>query len=100
GQASGPVLEVRLVAIATANLGELSRPVFADRHGGPIAVDPGAGQSLSPLGSWYALRLDAGASSGLARELPGTVHLDAEARSLAGAFLRRAAAILIRESGL
>ncbi len=100
GEAGGPVLEVRLAAIAPANLGELARPVFADRHGGPIAVDPGAGQSLTPLGSWYALRLDTGASSDLVRELPGTVHLDAEARSLAGAFLRRAAAILIRESGL
>ncbi len=91
---------LRLSDIGAANAKVLALHELADRHGGAIAVTASADRSLEPAGAWYPVRFAFdGEGPAVSRTIRGTVHVDAEARSIAGRILRRAAGILVRESG-
>jgi hypothetical protein len=52
-----------------------------------------------PQGTWYPVRFLTENGEPPDQSVRGTLHIEAESRSIAGRILRRIAGVLIRESG-
>lgn len=95
-----PPLDCRVAAADQVNLGTLEQPYVASVHGGPIPVQRGAREELIPTRSTFRVRLDDCGAGAIDRELPGTVVLKGERRSLAARGATWTLATLQREAGL
>lgn len=93
------VVAARLVQTAQLDARTLSVPALADIHGGAVGVQPRHDGSLEPHGSWYHAIFEVTGSPAPTHVMRGTLHVEAEARSIAGRIARRVAGVLIRESG-
>ena len=100
GQWRAP-LHGEVIAIDRARAQRLPHPMLAATHGGRLDADLQADGSLAPRGALYRvrIRLDPAAAAPLDRQQAGSVSIAGERRSLAAAWARRAAAVLVRESG-
>jgi len=99
-----PPVPVRVERVADGSSRALSEPELASFNGGPVAARPGPAGEAVPEGPVYRLRLvPAPAVSGtpvaLDRTVRGTVLIDAAPESVAARIWRRAAGVLVRESG-
>lgn len=97
GEPELPALAVTLTALSPAPLTVLPAAILAAPHGGRVPVAPDGSGKVS--GSWYGATLATPVSQPVAHEMRGTVTLEGERESLAAAFVRRIASILLRESG-
>jgi putative peptide zinc metalloprotease protein len=101
-----PRFDARVVSVDRVGAATLDPPALASLFGGPVAVEGQPNSTgrpnLKPVDAVYRVILSPEgprASSRPPFEERGIAHVDAEARSLAGRFLRTAASVLIRESG-
>ena len=91
---------VTLVALAHDPVTALPGDALDATHGGPVQTSRQPDGTTRLVKTWYAARLEVDDSTPSPRtELAGTLVLDGEARSIGGRFLRRAFAVLVRESG-
>lgn len=91
-------IAVKVAAIGSVNLTELSRPYLASTYGGAIAVRKAATAKLAPSQSAFTVKLAAEAASP-AQIQRGTAIINATPRSFAERLFEHAAVLLIRESG-
>lgn len=102
GQWRAP-LPGEVVAIDRSRAQRLPHPMLAAAHGGRLEADAQADGSLAPRGAFYRvrIRLDpvAVAAASFDRQQAGSVSIAGERRSLAADWVRRGAALLLRESG-
>lgn len=93
-------LPVRLVGLDTASSAMLTLPLLASDLGGPLAVRRDAEQRAVPEHAQYGARLEVtGEVGALAQPLRGMAILHGRSESMLGGFLRRLAALGVRESG-
>lgn len=94
-------VEIRLAAIDHGSIPALREPALASRFGGPIPVQEASGGVLVPTRTLYRAVFDARSPDGepLRFALAGAIEVEGASRSLAGGLLRRAWAIILRESG-
>ena len=91
---------VRLTDISVIAASRFDEPLLAQPNGGPVPAMRDEAGAWKPVGSHYRVRLAATETLAPVRQVRrGVAILEAERRSLAGRFLRRVAAILIRETG-
>ena len=97
----GAPVDLVLTELAPAAAQVLEARDLASIHGGPVAARRDAGGRLIPEGAIYRATLrSAGPQQPPLRRLRGTVQIEAEPMAPLTAFLRRAAGVLVRESGL
>ncbi|MDF3932363.1 HlyD family efflux transporter periplasmic adaptor subunit [Pseudomonas citronellolis] len=93
-------LPVRLAELDTASSAALALPLLASDLGGPLAVRRDAEQRAVPEHAQYGARLDVqGEARPPLQALRGVAVLDGRSESILGGFLRRLAALGVRESG-
>jgi putative peptide zinc metalloprotease protein len=88
----------RVEAIDGARTASLPHAMLAATHGGRIETTAENGK-LAPRAALYRVRIALDAPPATARMSPGTAVIAADRRSIGGDALRRAAAVLVRESG-
>jgi len=88
----------RIVEVDLVRSQRLPHAMLTIRHGGPIATVAG-GNELQPIDSRYRVRVRLDEPPQNWRELRGSVSLTGKSESLAYAFVVKALAVLIRESG-
>jgi putative peptide zinc metalloprotease protein len=88
----------RVEAIDGARTASLPHAMLAATHGGRIETTAESGK-LAPRAALYRVRIALDAPPAAARMSPGTAVIAADRRSIGGDALRRAAAVLVRESG-
>jgi putative peptide zinc metalloprotease protein len=88
----------RVEAIDSTRAASLPHAMLAATHGGRIETTAESGK-LAPRAALYRVRIALEAPPAAARTAPGTAVIAAERRSIGGDALRRAAAVLVRESG-
>lgn len=91
-------VEAKVVAIDPARSSKLAHPMLDARHGGPVATQPGERLAV-PIESLYRVRLSLAQPLPTSREMRGTVSIQAQRQSPAWQFLKRTAAVVVRESG-
>jgi putative peptide zinc metalloprotease protein len=91
-------LNGRVEAIDTARAQSLPHPMLAAAHGGVLETTSESNK-LAPRASLYRVRVALDAPPPAQRVGPGTAVITAERRSIGMDGLRRAAAVLVRESG-
>lgn len=95
-----PSLSVRLDELDTASSASLALPLLASDLGGPIAVRRDTEQRAVPEHAQYGARLQVlSEAPPPAQTLRGLVTLRGRSESILGGFLRRLAALGVRESG-
>lgn len=92
-----PALPVTLTGLSPAPLKTLPGAILGSAHGGPVPTEPDGSGEVS--GSWYGATFAALDRQPVAHEMRGSVTLEAARESLAAGFIRRIAAVLVRESG-
>lgn len=93
-------LAVRLVELDAASSAVLALPLLASDLGGPLAVRRDAEQRAVPEHAQYGARLEPlEAAPPPEQALRGVVTLQGRSESIIGGFLRRLAALGVRESG-
>jgi putative peptide zinc metalloprotease protein len=92
-------IAARLVWVAPADTLTIANRELADIHGGPIPTIPDSQDGVMPQGTWYPVRFLTENGEPPDQSVRGTLHIEAESRSIAGRILRRIAGVLIRESG-
>lgn len=95
----GSSLSLRVVRIDADATRQLTDAMLASQHGGQIATRERAGQ-LVPDKALYRVVLEAEGVPDALRTQRGSVIISGRPRSLLGEYLRTAASVLIRESGL
>jgi putative peptide zinc metalloprotease protein len=98
GNGSLGVLRGEVEAIDSTRAAALPHPMLAAGHGGAVETT-GEGNKLAPRAALYRVRIRLDAPPDARRVAPGTVVIDGAARSIGADALRRAAAVLVRESG-
>lgn len=99
-QPGTPSLPVRLQDLDTASSTSLSLPLLASDLGGPIAIRRDTEQRAIPEHAQYGARLQVLAETEApAQAVRGLVQLRGRSDSILSGFLRRLAALGIRESG-
>ena len=91
-------IEGRVESIDTARATTLPHPLLAVAHGGVVETTQENGK-LAPRASLYRVRIVLDAPPPSRRMDGGNVVIEGQARSPAVDWLRRAAAVLVRESG-
>ncbi|MDZ7788667.1 MAG: HlyD family efflux transporter periplasmic adaptor subunit [Halofilum sp. (in: g-proteobacteria)] len=97
-----PALDVRVVEVEDVGAERLPHRMLADRWGGPLPVESAGEDKGDPrlAEGIYRVRLEPVQSVPVPEwRLPGRASIEAPPESLAGRFLRYAAAVLVRESG-
>ncbi|MCB1483887.1 MAG: efflux RND transporter periplasmic adaptor subunit [Hyphomicrobiaceae bacterium] len=98
-----PSVPVVVSEISAAGAASIDILELASVHGGPIAVRPqnvqGNGTKSIPVKASYLATFTAGSAVAHNFSLRGVVVLEGSAESFLGRGLRRAAAVLVRESG-
>lgn len=97
--------KVRITTYNPVPVDELAVPILAEPHGGQIPVhsrqDPGSGHKISPVGSWYQIKLETDQNSipdAVKDQITrGIVRLKGKPQSFAARVARRVAGILLRE---
>lgn len=92
------VLEGRVTAIDSARAATLPHPMLALAHGGPVATTAESGK-LVPRAALYRVRIALDAPPPERRVALGTAVIEGRRWSPAADGLRRAAAVIVRESG-
>lgn len=97
-------IEVVVTAVSATAAETLDQPVLASQNGGPIASEPDADRRPVPRNAVYRVWLEPVTTAdlpaaGQPQMLRGMVRIAAPAESFAVATWRRAAAVLVRESG-
>jgi putative peptide zinc metalloprotease protein len=85
-------------SIDAARVSQLPHPMLATFHGGPLETAP-EGARLAPRGALYRVRIRLDAPPDARRVMLGAVAIQAAPSSLAADVFRRAAGVLVRESG-
>ncbi len=93
-----PAVACQVTAIDRLNLDALDEPYAASVYGGDIPSVRQPDGTLAPLQSTYRVRLGhCDVQQALSREMPGTVAITGQSRSLAGRLIRWLGALLRRE---
>jgi len=92
--------DIRLASISSGGISALDLPYLSSTNGGPIAVNEDKERGAMPVEAQYqfVMTTDTDQPANLP-VLRGVVRVDATPESIFGGILRRAAAVLIRESG-
>lgn len=93
--------QVRLETVGAAGVAALDLPYLSSTHGGAVVVNEAKDKGSIPVEAQYQVVLSMDGST-LRAALPvlrGVVRLDATPDSLLARFVRRGAAVLVRESG-
>ncbi|MFP1633404.1 HlyD family efflux transporter periplasmic adaptor subunit [Zhengella sp. ZM62] len=97
GEPEFEALTVTLTGLSPTPLRALPGALLGSEHGGPIPTERDGSGEIA--GSWYGAAFAALDRQPVAHEMRGSVTLDATRESLAAGFVRRIAAVLVRESG-
>jgi len=93
-------LPVRLSELDATSSAALALPLLASDQGGPLAVRRDAEQRAIPEHAQYGVRLELLADAAApVQAVRGVVNLRGRSESILGSFLRRMAALGVRESG-
>ena len=93
-------VSVTVADIAKSGARSIEIAALASPHGGPIEVRSERQRGLVPLSAYYFVRMQAQPRlAPISRSLRGIVVLDGQRESIAVSLWRRAAGILVRESG-
>jgi len=96
----GPAIAVTVSAVDRTPTKDLQSAELASLYGGPIPVRQDAAKRLKPEKAIYRVLLKPdGNSVSVAHRRPGTISIQGDTASLAAEAWRRAAAILVQESG-
>ncbi|GJD94846.1 efflux RND transporter periplasmic adaptor subunit [Methylobacterium iners] len=95
-----PSLPVQLASISEAAVAAVEIPYLASTHGGGVAVREDKSLGAVPVEAHYTLLLQPTSGPVPHGVLRGTVTLEGRADSFLGRVLRRAIAVLVRESGV
>lgn len=99
-QPGSPALAVRLIELDTASSAALALPLLASDNGGPLAVRRDIEQRAIPEHAQYGARLEVlDDAAAPVQAVRGMVTLQGRSESILGGFLRRLAALGVRESG-
>lgn len=94
------VVDGRLANIADTYAERISIPALSSRFQGDIAVSE-TSQDLEPLGAWYGVLVELEEGAYMPKQVvPGMVHTQGEAESLAAVAWRQIMRVLIRESSV
>ena len=87
-----------IARLPVAPIAAIDLPLLSGAHGGPVAVNEIPGLGPVPTRPHYTITVILDSQSDVpARELRGTVLLEAEPRSLMGRYMAHAISVLIRE---